>query len=105
MNMPGEGPIIYNSAETVRNFAGFKQPAIMPPQSSKAGKNYQQAFGSIHGFDPYAAGGYIPNFARGGKGVGTQKSGIDFKCNHAEIDNKTKYLNVGSDKYLSSQHL
>lgn len=63
MNMPGEGPIIYNSAETVKNFAGFKQPAIMPPQSSKAGKNYQQAFGNIHGFDPYAAGGYIPNFA------------------------------------------
>jgi len=64
MNMPGEGPVIYNSAETVKNFAGFKQPAIMPPQSSKAGKNYQQAFGSIHGFDPYAAGGYIPNFAQ-----------------------------------------
>jgi TP901 family phage tail tape measure protein len=63
MNMPGEGSIIYNSAETVKNFAGFKQPAIMPPQSSKAGKNYQQAFGSIHGFDPYAARGYIPNFA------------------------------------------
>jgi TP901 family phage tail tape measure protein len=63
MNMPGEGPVIYNSAETVKNFAGFKQPAIMPPQSSKAGKNYQQAFGSIHGFDPYAAGGYIPNYA------------------------------------------
>jgi len=64
MNMPGEGPVIYNSAETVKNFAGFKQPAIMPPQSSKAGKNYQQAFGNIHGFDPYAAGGYIPNYAR-----------------------------------------
>jgi len=63
MNMPGEGPVIYNSAETVKNFAGFKQPAIMPPQSSKAGKNYQQAFGDIHGFDPYAAGGYIPNYA------------------------------------------
>ena len=64
MNMPGEGSVIYNSAETVKNFAGFKQPAIMPPQSSKAGKNYQQAFGSIHGFDPYAAGGYIPNYAK-----------------------------------------
>ena len=63
MNMPGEGSVIYNSAETVKNFAGFKQPAIMPPQSSKAGKNYQQAFGSIHGFDPYAAGGFIPNFS------------------------------------------
>tara|TARA_B100000035_G_scaffold46528_1_gene35293 strand:+ start:1730 stop:8362 length:6633 start_codon:yes stop_codon:yes gene_type:complete len=63
MNMPGEGSVIYNSAETVKNFAGFKQPAIMPPQSSKAGQNYQQAFGNIHGFDPYAAGGYIPNYA------------------------------------------
>jgi TP901 family phage tail tape measure protein len=72
MNMPGEGSVIYNSAETVKNFAGFKQPAIMPPQSSKAGKNYQQAFGSIHGFDPYAAGGYIPNFNRN---LGGQKQG------------------------------
>jgi TP901 family phage tail tape measure protein len=65
MNMPGEGPIIYNSSETVKNFKGMNQPAIMPPQSSKAGKNYQQAFGDIHGFDPYAAGGYIPNFSQG----------------------------------------
>jgi len=64
MNMPGEGPIIYNSSETVKNFKGMNQPAIMPPQSSKAGKNYQQAFGDIHGFDPYAAGGYIPNFIK-----------------------------------------
>ena len=62
INMPGEGSVIYNSAEKVKNFKGMSQPAIMPPQSSKAGKNYQQAFGSIHGFDPYAAGGYIPNF-------------------------------------------
>ena len=64
MNMPGEGPIIYNSSETVKNFKGMNQPAIMPPQSSKAGKNYQEAFGDIHGFDPYAAGGYIPNFIK-----------------------------------------
>ena len=63
INMPGEGSVIYNSAEKVKNFKGMSQPAIMPPQSSKAGKNYQQAFGNIHGFDPYAAGGYVPNFA------------------------------------------
>ena len=63
MNMPGEGSVIYNSAEKVKNFKGMSQPAIMPPHSSKAGKNYQQAFGDVHGFDPYAAGGYIPNFA------------------------------------------
>ena len=106
MNMPGEGPVIYNSAETVKNFAGFKQPAIMPPQSSKAGKNYQQAFGDIHGFDPYAAGGYIPNYAaRGGKGASKgagARPRIDLS-NPAimqEIDEKTKYLNAGSNKYI-----
>ena len=64
MNMPGQGSVIYNSAEKVKNFAGFKQPAIMPPSSSRAGKNYQQAFGEVHGFNPYAAGGYIPNFSK-----------------------------------------
>ena len=64
MNMPGEGSVIYNSAEKVKNFKGMSQPAIMPPKSSKAGENYQQAFDSIHGFDPYAAGGYIPNYAK-----------------------------------------
>ena len=62
MSMPGQGSVIYNSAEKVKNFAGMKQPAIMPPLSSKAGKNYQQAFGSVHGFDPYAGSGFIPNF-------------------------------------------
>ena len=62
MDMPGEGSIIYNSAEKVKTFSGLSQPAIMPPLSSKAGKNYQQAFGAVHGFDPYAAKGFIPNF-------------------------------------------
>ena len=101
MNMPGEGSVIYNSAEKVKNFKGMSQPAIMPPHSSKAGKNYQQAFGSIHGFDPYAAGGYIPNFARGGKGMGS-KPRIDLS-NPAimqEVDRKTKYLNAGSSNYI-----
>jgi TP901 family phage tail tape measure protein len=46
MDMPGEGSVIYNSAEKVKTFSGLSQPAIMPPLSSKAGKNYQQAFGS-----------------------------------------------------------
>ena len=62
MDMPGEGSVIYNSAEKVKTFSGLSQPAIMPPLSSKAGKNYQQAFGSVHGFDPYAANGFVPNF-------------------------------------------
>lgn len=63
MNIPGQGNVTYNSAETVKNFPGMTQPAIMPPQGSKAGKNYQKEFSSAHGFNPYANRGFIPNFA------------------------------------------
>jgi len=63
MNIPGEGPITYNSAEKVKRFPGLSQPAIMPPSQSSAGKNYKDAFGSIYGFNPYAAEGFIPNFS------------------------------------------
>ena len=62
MNIPGQGSVMYNSAETVKRFPGMQQPAIMPPQGSAAGSNYQKAFGAAHGFDPYAAGGFVPNF-------------------------------------------
>ena len=63
MNIPGQGNVTYNTAETVKNFPGMSQPAIMPPQGSKAGKNYQKEFSSAHGFNPYANRGFIPNFA------------------------------------------
>ena len=63
MNIPGAGGMIYNSSETVKNFPGLSQPAIMPPASSKAGENYKKIFADAHGFDPYAAQGYIPNFS------------------------------------------
>ena len=63
MSIPGQGAVMYNSAETVKQFPGMKQPAIMPPQGSLAGSNYKKAFGAAHGFDPYAAGGFVPNFA------------------------------------------
>ena len=63
MNIPGQGSVMYNSAETVKRFPGMQQPAIMPPQGSRAGSNYQKAFGAAHGFDPYAASGFVPNFA------------------------------------------
>lgn len=63
MNIPGEGGVVYNSSETVKNFPGMSQPAIMPPASSKAGENYKKVFGATHGFDPYAANGFVPNFA------------------------------------------
>jgi len=64
MNISGVGKTVYNSAETVKKFPGLSQPAIMPPSQSKAGKNYQNQFSSIHGFNPYASGGFIPNFAK-----------------------------------------
>lgn len=63
MNIPGAGQVVYNKAEQVKQFPGMTQPAIMPPQGSSAGKNYAQAFQSKLGFNPYAAMGYIPNFA------------------------------------------
>ena len=64
MNIPGVGKTIYNSAETVKRMPGFSQPAIMPPEGSKAGKNYKQSFSDKHGFNPYASSGLIPNFAK-----------------------------------------
>jgi len=63
MNIPGEGSVTYNSAEKVKKFPGMDQPAIMPPQTSKAGKNYQSQFDSVYGFNPYASSGFIPNFS------------------------------------------
>jgi len=63
MNISGEGNIIYNSAESVVNYPGAKQPAIVPPENSKAGKDYRKKFQNKAGFDPYAAGGFVPNFA------------------------------------------
>ena len=64
MNQPGAGSIMYNSAETVKRFPGMAQSAIMPPQGSAAGAGYKDAFGSAHGFDPYAGRGFVPSFAR-----------------------------------------
>ena len=61
-NIPGEGEIIYNQAEKVKKFPGMRQPAIIPPEDSSAGKRYKKAFENKLGFNPYASAGYIPNF-------------------------------------------
>lgn len=63
-NIPGIGQVTYNTAEQVVDF-GFKQPAILPPQQSLAGKRYQNQFAQKHGFNPYSLvnEGLIPNFA------------------------------------------
>ena len=58
----GLGDVIYNDAETIKNFKGMSQAAIMPPENSRAGTKYKDKFQESHGFDPYAANGLIPNF-------------------------------------------
>ena len=63
MNMPGEGMVIYNSAERVKKMKGFQQPFINPPMSSNAGKEHRQKSMDMYGIDPYASTGHIPNFA------------------------------------------
>ena len=77
MSQPGAGTMMYNSAETVKRFPGMSQSAIMPPANSAAGAGYKAAFGAAHGFNPYAAGGFVPNFARpmvaGAKGYRPKK--------------------------------
>jgi len=75
MNQPGAGTMMYNSAETVKKFPGMAQSAIMPPQGSPAGAGYKAAFGASHGFDPYAAGGFVPNFMAYYQMGGKQLSG------------------------------
>jgi TP901 family phage tail tape measure protein len=64
MNIAGFGDVVYNKAETVKQFPGMRQPAIMPPENSKAGREYQDTFTGKHGFDPYAHRGFVPNFAK-----------------------------------------
>ena len=53
MNVKGLGDVVYNNAETVTTFQGLRQPAIMPPEKSKAGRKYLDNFKGKHGFDPY----------------------------------------------------
>jgi len=75
MNQPGAGAMMYNTAETVKRFPGMAQSAIMPPQGSPAGAGYKDAFGATHGFDPYAGGGFVPNFMAWYNVGGRQVSG------------------------------
>ncbi len=75
MRVQGVGDVVYNKAETVKQFPGMKQPAIMPPENSRAGSVYQKAFQGKHGFDPYASDGFVPNFATAmGKNLVMDKS-------------------------------
>ena len=98
MNIPGEGSVTYNSAEKVKKFPGMDQPAIMPPQGSKAGKNYQDEFKSKLGFNPYASAGFIPNFNATFTsllaGVQARKQGIDSSILKAQREGKLTQTQV-----------
>ena len=86
MNMPGLGKVVYNAAEKVKKFPGMDQPAIMPPKSSSAGKNYKDVFESKHGFDPYAHHGFVPNFANlSGSKLVMDKSRLNLFGNSVDI--------------------
>ncbi len=61
--MIGGNKVTYNANETVKRFSGMSEPAIMPPLNSRAGSGYRSSFMAAHGFDPYAASGFVPNFA------------------------------------------
>ena len=69
VNIPGEGNVIYNTAEEIKMFKGFTQPAIIPPKNSFAGRKYKENFIAQNGFDPYEKNtktkskGFIPNFS------------------------------------------
>ena len=67
-NVKGVGRVVYGSNESRVQFPGMSSEAIMPPKSSKAGRNYKKDFHASHGFDPYRAtegmlaSGFVPNF-------------------------------------------
>ena len=63
MKVDGMGEVVYNDAETVKRFQGMRQPAIMPPEKSKAGQKYADKFNKKHGFDPYSDKGGSKNNA------------------------------------------
>jgi len=54
---------VMNTAETVKYIPGFAQPFINPPAGSKAGRMHRIKSINQTGIDPYAANGFLPNFA------------------------------------------
>ena len=54
---------VMNTAEEVKHVPGFSQPFINPPSDSKAGRQHKRKSIRETGVDPYASGGFIPNFA------------------------------------------
>jgi len=62
VNSPVGG--VMNTAESVKYVPGFAQPFINPPANSQAGQAHRQNSIARTGVDPYASGGFVPNFAK-----------------------------------------
>ncbi len=69
IEVKGMGRVVYNKAETIKQFPGMDQPAIMPPAASRAGQEYKKDFNKQHGFDPYSSLGFVPNYSFGKQGT------------------------------------
>jgi hypothetical protein len=61
INAPVGG--VMNTAEKIKYIPGFAQPFINPPAGSKAGRMHRIKSINQTGVDPYAANGFLPNFA------------------------------------------
>lgn len=103
MNQPGAGTMMYNSAETVKQFPGMSQKAIMPPKNSPAGAGYKSAFGAAHGFNPYAAEGFIPNFNRVPKRRAGRKRGAAGRGTKEIVNLKLELPNTKNDVGIITQ--
>lgn len=95
ISIPNYGRVTYNSSEKVKKFKGMSQPAIMPPNDSIAGKLYKDNFEAVHGFNPYANRGFIPNFA-GPISIGSEGFKAVGKGEFANINEflKNRYPNL-----------
>jgi len=62
VNSPVGG--VMNTAESIKYVPGFAQPFINPPANSQAGQAHRQNSIARTGVDPYASGGFVPNFAK-----------------------------------------
>lgn len=73
-NLPGIGPHVRNSKETLAYHPSFRAPFINPPKGSTEGIRHRAKSKKELGIDPYslsqvsASTGMIPNFAKSGLG-------------------------------------
>jgi len=98
----------YNTAESVVQFPGASGPAIIPPENSDAGKNYRKQFQRSAGFNPYAAIGYVPNFAVFNANKHIQRGGFVGRSNKSTaegLSNLTSLMGINYSGPITKQNL